>query len=93
MSTLTITGKGQITLRKDLLQHLGVHPGEKVTVQKLPNGRIELKAVRPTGHISDVFRFFETGEWSLLVDRGHQRNRGAGMGRQAMKSESVRPLS
>ncbi len=59
MSTLTITGKGQITLRKELLQHLGVHPGEKVTVQKLPDGRIELKAVRPTGDISDVFDFLK----------------------------------
>jgi bifunctional DNA-binding transcriptional regulator/antitoxin component of YhaV-PrlF toxin-antitoxin module len=55
MSTLTVTAKGQVTLRKDLLQHLGVHPGEKITVDKLPDGRIEMKAVRPTGRISDVF--------------------------------------
>src|SRR6516164_4303764 len=52
MSTLTITAKGQVTLRKDLLQHLGVHPGEKLTVDKLPDGRIEMKAVRSTGKIS-----------------------------------------
>lgn len=31
MSTLTVTAKGQVTLRKDLLEHLGVHPGEKIT--------------------------------------------------------------
>jgi AbrB family looped-hinge helix DNA binding protein len=55
MTTLTVTAKGQVTLRKDLLKHLGVHPGEKITVEKLPDGRIELKAVRPTGKISDVF--------------------------------------
>lgn len=55
MSTLTITAKGQITLRKDLLQHLGVHPGDKISVDKLPDGRIEVKAARPTGKISDVF--------------------------------------
>jgi AbrB family looped-hinge helix DNA binding protein len=54
MSTLTVTSKGQITLRKDLLKHLGVRPGEKVTVDKLPDGRIEMKA-SPTGKISDVF--------------------------------------
>ena len=59
MSTLTITGKGQVTLRKDLLKHLGVQPGEKIVVDKLPNGRIEMKAVRPTGHISDVFNFLK----------------------------------
>jgi AbrB family looped-hinge helix DNA binding protein len=55
MSTLTVTAKGQITLRKDVLKHLGVHPGEKITVEKLPDGRIEMKVVRPTGKISDVF--------------------------------------
>jgi bifunctional DNA-binding transcriptional regulator/antitoxin component of YhaV-PrlF toxin-antitoxin module len=55
MSTLTITAKGQVTLRRDVLEHLGVHPGEKVTVDKLPNGRVEISAVRPTGRISDAF--------------------------------------
>jgi AbrB family looped-hinge helix DNA binding protein len=55
MSTLTVTAKGQVTLRKDVLEHLGVHPGEKISVSKLPDGRIEVKAARPTGKISDVF--------------------------------------
>jgi AbrB family looped-hinge helix DNA binding protein len=55
MSTLTVTAKGQITLRKDILDHLGVRPGEKIAVDKLPDGRIEVKAARPTGKISDVF--------------------------------------
>jgi AbrB family looped-hinge helix DNA binding protein len=55
MGTLTITAKGQVTLRKDLLAHLGVQPGEQVTVDKLPDGRIEVKAARPAGKISDVF--------------------------------------
>lgn len=59
MSTLTVTAKGQVTLRKDLLKHLGVHPGEKITVHKLPDGRVEMKAVRPTGKISDVFNFLK----------------------------------
>ena len=55
MTTLTVTAKGQITLRRDLLQHLGAHPGSKITVQKLPNGRIEVSADRPKGKISDAF--------------------------------------
>jgi len=59
MSTLTVTAKGQVTLRKDLLQHLGVRPGEKIVVSKLPDGRIEVKAARPTGKISDVFDFLK----------------------------------
>ena len=59
MSTLTVTAKGQVTLRKDLLRHLGVHPGEKITVDKLPDGRIAMKAARPTSKISDVFDLFK----------------------------------
>jgi bifunctional DNA-binding transcriptional regulator/antitoxin component of YhaV-PrlF toxin-antitoxin module len=52
MKTLTITAKGQVTLRKDLLEHLGIRPGEKVADDKLPGGRIE---VRRAGKISDAF--------------------------------------
>ena len=59
MSTLTVTAKGQITLRRDLLKHLGVQPGEKIAVDKLPDGRIEMKAVQPSGKISDVFDFLK----------------------------------
>ncbi len=59
MSTLTVTAKGQVTLRKDLLEHLGVQPGEKIAVDKLPDGRIEVKAARPAGKISDVFNYLK----------------------------------
>ncbi len=55
MGTLTITSKGQVTLRKDLLNHLGVKPGETVTVSKLPDGGIEVRPAHPRGKISDVF--------------------------------------
>jgi AbrB family looped-hinge helix DNA binding protein len=55
MSTLTVTAKGQVTLRKDLLNHLGVAPGERIAVEKLPDGRIEVRAARAGGQISDAF--------------------------------------
>lgn len=55
MSLLTITAKGQVTLRKDLLKHLGVQPGDKIDVELLPDGRAEVRAARQTGKISDVF--------------------------------------
>jgi AbrB family looped-hinge helix DNA binding protein len=55
MATLTVTAKGQVTLRKDVLEHLGVQPGDKIAVEKLPSGRIEVRAARNTGRISDVF--------------------------------------
>jgi AbrB family looped-hinge helix DNA binding protein len=66
MSTLTVTAKGQVTLRKDLLEHLGVRPGEKITVDKLPDGRIQVRAARPTGKISDAFNFLKKENGPLL---------------------------
>ncbi len=54
MTTLTVTAKGQITLRKELLQHLGVEPGQKIMIDKLPDGGIAVRAERKTGTISDL---------------------------------------
>ena len=83
MSTLTITAKGQVTLRKDLLQHLGVHPGEQITVEKLPDGRIEMKAVRPTGKISDVFNRFKREDGpSLSIEEINEAARRGWAGRR-----------
>jgi antitoxin PrlF len=53
-TTLTVTAKGQVTLRKEVLQHLGVTPGQKVEVDLLPHGRIEVRA-KPKGSIEDFF--------------------------------------
>lgn len=51
MTTLTVTAKGQVTFRKDVLQHLGIKPGEKIELDLLPDGRGMLKAARPAGTI------------------------------------------
>ena len=51
MTTLTVTVRGQVTFRKDVLQHLGIQPGEKIELDKLPDGRVTLKAARPAGTI------------------------------------------
>lgn len=53
MITLTITAKGQVTLKQDLLKHLGVGPGEKVEADKLPDGRIVVKAAALNGSVAD----------------------------------------
>jgi predicted nucleic-acid-binding protein len=45
MATLTITANGQVTLRRELLHHLGVQPGEQIEVSTLPGGRIEVPAL------------------------------------------------
>ena len=48
---LTITSKGQVTLRRELLRHLGVAPGDKIAVDPLPAGRAELRAAKPAGSV------------------------------------------
>ena len=44
MATLTVTSRGQVTFRKDVLEHLGVQPGGKIHLDLLPDGRAELTA-------------------------------------------------
>jgi bifunctional DNA-binding transcriptional regulator/antitoxin component of YhaV-PrlF toxin-antitoxin module len=51
MATLTVTARGQVTFRKEVLQHLGIKPGDKIELDLLPDGRGVLKAARPTGTI------------------------------------------
>jgi bifunctional DNA-binding transcriptional regulator/antitoxin component of YhaV-PrlF toxin-antitoxin module len=51
---LTVTAKGQVTLRRAVLDHLGVTPGAKVSVSLLENGRIELVAAAARDDIKDL---------------------------------------
>lgn len=43
-----------MTLKKPLLAHLGVQPGQRIASELKPDGGVELRAA-PTGKISDVF--------------------------------------
>lgn len=49
MTALTVTTKGQITLRRELLQYLGIAPGQQVEVHKQANGVLTLQAKTPQG--------------------------------------------
>jgi bifunctional DNA-binding transcriptional regulator/antitoxin component of YhaV-PrlF toxin-antitoxin module len=49
MTALTITSKGQITLRRELLQYLGIAPGQQVEIHKQANGVLTLQAKAPEG--------------------------------------------
>jgi AbrB family looped-hinge helix DNA binding protein len=57
MTILTVTARGQVTFRKDVLHHLGIRPGEKIELDKLPDGSVALRAARPTGSIDDFIGF------------------------------------
>ncbi len=78
MIQLTVTAKGQVTLRKDVLQHLGIQPGDKISVEKLPNGRLEVTAARPRGKVSDVFDLFgrEDGPHLTIEEINEAARRG-----------------
>ena len=55
MASLAVTAKGQVTLKRDLLQHLGIKPGERVEFEKLPNGELRVRAARLAGTIDGFF--------------------------------------
>lgn len=69
MNALTVTAKGQITLKREILQHLGALPGDKVAVDLLADGRIEIRPIRPTGKISDIFGMLKRkGQRPVSID-------------------------
>jgi len=51
IAVLTVTARGQVTLKKEVLQHLGIKPGDKIELDLLPNARGILKAAQPDGSI------------------------------------------
>jgi AbrB family looped-hinge helix DNA binding protein len=54
MITLKVTAKGQVTLRKEFLEHLGIKPGSKVVVERLDGGGLKLSADKS----KDISRLF-----------------------------------
>jgi bifunctional DNA-binding transcriptional regulator/antitoxin component of YhaV-PrlF toxin-antitoxin module len=61
MPTLTVTARGQVTFRKDVLRHLGIRPGDRIRLDLLPDGRAELAAERSQGSW-EVARGFLAGK-------------------------------
>lgn len=61
---MKISAKWQVTLGSELLDHLGVQPGDTVDVDLLPDNAIQIRAA-PKGRISDVF--------GSLKQRGQRR--------------------
>jgi hypothetical protein len=55
MAIVSTTSRGQVTLRKEIFQHVGVTPGEKLEIDLLPGGEFRGRAVRKSGKIEDVF--------------------------------------
>lgn len=52
-STLKITSKGQVTLRKEVLDQLGVGPGDRITVELVSPGRVEMRPAQTGARLAD----------------------------------------
>lgn len=71
MTTLTITAKGQITLNKGLLRHLGLKPGDKLEVAAEPNRRLSVGPTESarTGRMEDAFGMLHRpGQRALTIE-------------------------
>ncbi|MGA2278263.1 MAG: AbrB/MazE/SpoVT family DNA-binding domain-containing protein [Terracidiphilus sp.] len=67
MTTLTITAKGQITLKQELLRHMNAVPGQKIEADKLPDGRLVLQPTARTGSIERFFGSLEQKDGPKLT--------------------------
>jgi antitoxin PrlF len=69
-TTLRVTVRGQVTFRKDVLRHLGIRPGQQIAVEKLPNGRVSLRAARPAAKIDSFIGLLagKTGKVASLEE-------------------------
>ena len=67
MTMLTITAKGQLTLKEELLRHLGVAPGDKIEIDKLPNGRSVVRAAARDGKITDFIGCLSRNKGRVLT--------------------------
>lgn len=80
MAILTVTARGQVTFRKEVLQHLGIRSGDKIELEFLPDGRAELRAARPSGgwkELSGLLKPKGSGA-SLTVDELNEAIAAAG---------------
>jgi antitoxin PrlF len=53
MTALKVTARGQVTFRKEVLNHLGVKPGDRIELELLPGGKGVVQAARKKGSIDD----------------------------------------
>ena len=66
MTTLTVTERGQITIRREVLTHLGIKPGDKIELDLLPGGKAVLQALQRTGTI-DGFMGILAGKSDIVA--------------------------
>jgi len=78
-ATLTVTAKGQVTLKKAILEHLAVGPGDRVEASLLADGRVELRPAGSRPPLSRVYgvlkrpgqRPVSLEEMQEAIEKGH----------------------
>ena len=70
MAIVSTTSRGQVTLRKEIFQHVGIRPGEKLEIDLLPGGEFRGRAIRKKGSIGDLGGFLKgkTNGARLTID-------------------------
>jgi AbrB family looped-hinge helix DNA binding protein len=78
MATLTVTARGQVTFRKEVLQHLGIKSGDKIELELLPDGKGSIRAARPSGSISAFVGLLaeRTKKVATIEEMNHAATRG-----------------
>jgi antitoxin PrlF len=51
-ATLKITSNGQVTLRRELMDELGVRPGDRIVVEPVAPGRVEIRRAERPGSLA-----------------------------------------
>lgn len=74
---LTVTAKGQVTLKKDVLQHLGVRSGDKLSVDLLKDHCIQMRA-QPGKPVSTIFGLLEQSNRKRLTIEEIRESTAAG---------------
>ncbi len=80
MTVLSVTSRGQVTFRREVLAHLGIKPGDKIEIDLLPGGRAQLSAARPRGPVSQLTGLLagRTNGATLTIDEIEQAIAKAG---------------
>ena len=82
--TLTVTAKGQITLRKEVLEHLGVRPGDRVDVDLLKDGRMQVRGKHGRS-VTSIFGMLKRPATPARAIEELNEARGRGMGGRGVK--------
>ena len=65
---VTVSAKGHVRLGRAVLDHLGARPGDKLILDLLPGGRVELRTESKRS-IEDFFGFLERpGQKALTIE-------------------------